>query len=228
VLRDGRNTRPFCGDCCGRCYGEVHTDGEVWMGAAWKVRSRLVASNGAAGRLAADTIFLGWMEAYNQGQIKSVIETQWLTLDDVDGNIDNGTPHFNDIDQGFRAQSFPGYVPKPMSYGAVTDIADTDVQAHAEVVNATVHANVAPLATILLRYRVNGGAFQDLPMQSLGADQFSATIPGQLAPAHVEYYVTASDTRDAHPDVPGQRAAGPPRLRRRSDSRPALRRLRAR
>jgi hypothetical protein len=45
VQRSGENTSTFCpeGDCPGGddCYGEAHADGEVLMGAAWRVRSRL-------------------------------------------------------------------------------------------------------------------------------------------------------------------------------------------
>jgi hypothetical protein len=109
-VRNGNNGRLFCGDCCGGCYGEVHNDGEVWMGAAWKIRTRLKTTNGAAaGSLIANTLFMGWLNAYNQTQIKSIIETQWLTLDDTNGNIDDGTPHHADIDGGFRQQGFPGH-----------------------------------------------------------------------------------------------------------------------
>jgi hypothetical protein len=103
------NLRMFCGDANPGCYGEVHNDGEVWMGAAWKVRTKLKNTNGAAaGMLIDNTIFLGWMNAYNQTQIKSIIETQWVTLDDTNGNPNDGSPHFNDIDAGFRQQGFPG------------------------------------------------------------------------------------------------------------------------
>jgi hypothetical protein len=108
-VRTGNNNRQFCGDCCDGCYGEVHNDGEVWMGAHWKVRSRLENTNGGAqGALIDSTLFMGWMNAYNQTQIKSIIETQWVTLDDNNGNINDGSPHFTDIDGGFRQQGFPG------------------------------------------------------------------------------------------------------------------------
>ncbi|MBI5362346.1 MAG: hypothetical protein HZA53_04145 [Planctomycetes bacterium] len=111
-IRTGTNTRLFCGDASPGCYGEVHMDGEVWMGAAWKVRANLNTSLGnAQGDLAANTLFLAWMNAYNQSTIRSIIETQWLTLDDDDGILDNGTPHFADVDNGFRAQGFPGVTP---------------------------------------------------------------------------------------------------------------------
>ena len=108
-IRSGMNLRQFCGDANPGCYGEVHNDGEVWMGAAWKVRNNLNTSLGnAAGDLAANNLFLGWMNAYNQTQIRSIIETQWVTLDDNDGNITNGSPHFSEIDTAFRTQGFPG------------------------------------------------------------------------------------------------------------------------
>ena len=108
-IRTGNNTRQFCGDNNPGCYGEVHNDGEVWMGAAWKVRNNLNVSLGNAnGDIAANGLFIGWMNGYNQTQIRSIIETQWMTLDDNDGNITNGTPHFTEIDNGFRAQGFPG------------------------------------------------------------------------------------------------------------------------
>ena len=110
-LRTGNNLRQFCGDLNGGCYGEVHDDGEVWMGAAWKVRNNLNTTLGnAAGDLAANNLFLGWMNSYNQTQIKSVIETQWVTLDDDDGNIVNGSPHFDEINDAFVVQGFPGLI----------------------------------------------------------------------------------------------------------------------
>jgi len=119
-IRSGNNNRMFCGDANPNCHGGVHNSGEVWMGAAWKVRTRLKNTHGtAAGGLIADTLFLGWMNAYNQTQIRSIIETQWVTLDDTNGNINDGTPHFGDIDGGFRQQGFPGLVvdcPDPTNY----------------------------------------------------------------------------------------------------------------
>jgi hypothetical protein len=108
-VRTGNNLRQFCGDANPGCYGEVHNDGEVWMGAAWKVRANLQNAFGQVpGSMIADHLFLGWMNGYNQTQIKSIIETQWLTLDDDDANISNGTPHYTQIDAAFRTQGFPG------------------------------------------------------------------------------------------------------------------------
>jgi hypothetical protein len=199
IIRTGLNGRTFCGDQNGGCYGEVHADGEVLMGALWKVRARLKNSLGAsAGSFTSDLLFNSWMNAYNDSQIKTVVRTHWLVLDDDDGDIDNGTPHYTDIDQGFVDQGFPAYVRKPVSLSGVTQLANTTDEVGPYVVSVHATANLAPpLSTPQLFWRVDGGAFNPITMTALGGDQYSAAIPGQVSPAKIEYYLRASDSAAA-------------------------------
>ncbi len=195
-IRTGLNNQQFCGDASPGCHGGAHANGEPWMGAAWKIRDRLNQTHGnAAGDLIADTIFLSWMNGYDQTQLRSIIETQWLTLDDNDANLDNGTPHFADIDNGFRDQGFPGVTLVPLVVTGVTALGDTENTAGPYTVDATVLANFNPpvVATTLV-WRVSGGALQFTPMASIGSDAYRATIPGQVFPALVQYYVQAVDS----------------------------------
>jgi len=112
LIRDGNNNRQFCGDSNPGCYGEVHNDGEVLMGAMWKVRTALKNSHGVSmGGAIADALHSGWMNAYDQGQIKSIIVMQWLVLDDDNGNLADGTPNIADINSGFVQQGFPPFLP---------------------------------------------------------------------------------------------------------------------
>jgi hypothetical protein len=115
-VRTGENTRQFCGDDNGGCYGQVHADGQVLMGAFWKMRARLKSTYGAsAGSDIANRLWIAWNRQYNQTKIKNVIVTQLLTLDDDDGNLRNGTPHYYEINRAFRDQGFPGYgIPLPV------------------------------------------------------------------------------------------------------------------
>ncbi|MCH2106031.1 MAG: hypothetical protein MK291_05265, partial [Planctomycetes bacterium] len=176
-VRNGNNTRQFCGDSSPGCYGGVHADGEPWMGAAWKVRRNLKNTNGAsAGSLIADTLFLGWMNSYNQTQIRSIIETQWLTLDDTDGNIDNGTPHYQDIDSAFREQGFPGYDLDLIGITEVTDLPNTDNEVLPYVVDATIQSYVgSTIQTASIRYRVNSGAWITTDMTPAGGDSYTGS-----------------------------------------------------
>ena len=196
VIRSGLNTRQFCGDCCGGCYGAVHSDGEPLMGAAWKVRRNLKNSNGvAAGGAIANAIFLGYMNSYNQTTIRSVIETQWLTLDDDDGNIQNGTPHFSDIDSGFREQGFPGITLIPIGITNVTQLPNTTNQYGPYVVNATMVSNFgSTISGAQLFYKVGSAAtYTAVAMAPVGGNVYSGAIPGQIAPKVVSYYVLGTD-----------------------------------
>lgn len=196
VVRTGNNTRQFCGDLNGACYGEVHDDGEVWMGAAWKIRNRLnVAYGNTIGDQIANSIFLGWMNGYNQTQIKSIIETQWLTLDDDDGNINTGTPHYSQIDLGFKDQGFPGVVLFQVTVDTLSVLTDTTNQTVNYGVSARIIANQNPPITVAqLKYRLNNGVYQTVNMTPGLNDMYSATIPAQLATAKIDYYVTATNS----------------------------------
>jgi len=130
--RSASNTRCFCGDCppcgvdqscsngCQGCHGGAgggagHKDGTVLMGAMWKVRQNLKTTHGIdLGGAIADSLFLGWMNAFSIGEIKSVIMFQWLILDDDDGIIGNGTPNQADIEAGFVTHGFPGLTMPPI------------------------------------------------------------------------------------------------------------------
>jgi hypothetical protein len=55
-------------------------------------------------------------------------------------------------------------------------------------------AGALQASSLALNYRVDGGAFHQLPLLPTGQpDQFGATIPGQPRGSFVEYYLTASD-----------------------------------
>jgi hypothetical protein len=194
-VRTGLNTRQFCGDANPGCYGEVHADGEVWMGAAWKVRAHLQTTNGtAAGSLIANNIFLGWMNAYNQTGIRSIIETQWLTLDDNDANLGNGTPHLTDIVQGFVDQGFPAFTPPYITFTAVTNVPDQTCESASYPISATITPNAAPpITSATLYWRANSGAFNAVAMTNTSGNNWTGSIPYQVSPTHVQYYLSSTD-----------------------------------
>jgi hypothetical protein len=196
MIRTGLNTRQFCGDSNPGCYGEVHNDGEVLLGALWKVRMRLKAALGnGPGIVTANTLFNAWMNAYNDTQIKSIIETHWLTLDDNDANIGNGTPHHANIDGGFRDQGFPGHTLTFVTISNVTQLTDTQNEIGPYVINADINATLyPPLTAATLEYRLDNGAFTSLPMTFVSGTTYTASIPGQSCTTDIAYYVSATDS----------------------------------
>jgi hypothetical protein len=126
-----------------------------------------------------------------------VIEAQWLTLDDNDGNIGNGTPHYFDIDGGFVAQGFPGIPFDPISISNVTQLPDTTNQTGPYNVQGTAVSNLSggSITSGTLFYRVGStGGFTNLAMTPIGGNAWSASIPGQTAPSKVFYYLQFVDS----------------------------------
>lgn len=194
-IRTGTNTRQFCGDSNPGCYGAVHTDGEVLGGALWKVRENLNATLGnAAGDLTADTLLVAWMNAYNDGTIRTFIEEHWLALDDNDGNIFNGTPNFGDIDGGFRQQGFPGIDLQLMQI-LHTPLGNTLNEAGPYTVDADITSLVGNVITNAdVVYSVDGSAPQTVSMSNTSGSTWSADIPGQISPASVSYHIESTDS----------------------------------
>lgn len=194
-IRTGTNLKQFCGDANPGCYGEVHSDGEVIMGALWKVRVNLNTSLGnTIGDATANLLFNEWMNVYNDSQIKTIIEEHWLALDDNDGNIDNGTPHYNEINSGFVVQGFPGYTLALIQLTNLTSLPDTKDQAGPYGVRVDASSLIGgSISSVQLKYSVNNGAFQTLAMANSGGGVYLASLAGIASPAKVRYYAQATD-----------------------------------
>ncbi|MEM6568263.1 MAG: hypothetical protein AAF957_07620 [Planctomycetota bacterium] len=194
-LRTGENTAQFCGDSNPGCHGGVHANGRVWMGAAWKVRVELGLSLGdALGDMTADQLFLGWMNGFDQTQIRSIIEVQWLMLDDDDGNITNGTPNFVAIDSGFRQQGFPGYDLAGVDFANVVELGDVDDSDGPYSLSATITPAINTMvASAEIVYRVDDGPWVQTPLANTIGDSWSGGIPGQPNFSTVDYYLVGRD-----------------------------------
>ncbi len=195
TIRTGLNNNQFCGDASPGCFGAVHTDGEVLMGAMWKMRANLQATHGdALGGQIADGLFLGWMNAYDQGEIKSVIVTQMLTLDDNDGDIGNGTPNYEDINSAFQAQGFPGVDLQFIELQTVATAGDTFDQVGPYGVAVTANPlEASGIASVDLFVEGLIG-FLPTPMTNVSGNTWTGFIAGKNAPNEVRYFVRAEDT----------------------------------
>ena len=191
-IRTGNNTRQWCGS---GCYGQVHADGEVLMGALWKVRRNFNTTYGnTPGDDLANGYFLAWMQTWNDG-ISPIVEEHWLTLDDDDGNIFNGTPNFDDIDGAFREQGFPGV---DIVYIDIvhTPLPDTQNENGPYTVDAVMTPQFGGVVTNAdVVYSVDGGPELTVPMSNTGGNNWTGDIPGQTSVARVSYRIEAFDNQ---------------------------------
>jgi hypothetical protein len=100
-IRDGNNTTQYPSG------GGVHTQGQSWMGFAWKLRERLATTLGtrAAAIALTEDIVVGSIAADATDQPAAVREV--FIADDDDGNLTNGTPHSVDLIWACNQHSIP-------------------------------------------------------------------------------------------------------------------------
>ncbi len=92
---------------------EGHTGGMIISGAAWDFRQRLINNHGALGARIADQLILEAHQIlsafprdyYFSDPHESNLLTALYKAADIDNNLLNGFPYFNDIQQAFHAHS---------------------------------------------------------------------------------------------------------------------------
>lgn len=173
--------------------GEVHADGEIIMGAWWDTHL-LMGSDWAVTM----PIFLGAYAGLqaeaadgNEGEAYTDVLLDALLADDNDGDITNGTPHGNEIVQGFYLHGITLISPAVLSH--------TPANFAAPIVPITLTADLELffpytqyLADVNCHYQVNNGLWETMAMTDASGSyeaNFSGFEPGTI----LKYYFTAND-----------------------------------
>lgn len=85
--------------------GQVHQQGQTWMGFAWDLRENLRNRKGSAGVTIAEKIVLSTLAANARNQPAAVREV--FIADDDDNNLDNGTPNYIDLEAAAKKRALP-------------------------------------------------------------------------------------------------------------------------
>ena len=92
------------------CFGGVHDCGQVLAGVWWDIKLEMQGSLGqSTGLQTAQQLLTDWSQittggsGRNSASPRTAVEV--LTVDDDDGDLENGTPHFDEICAGFAAHN---------------------------------------------------------------------------------------------------------------------------
>jgi hypothetical protein len=183
------------------CSGEIHYCGQLISGCVWHTLDALKAKYPEQQALDyIRTWAVRSVRLHRGGSIDPSITIDYLTLDDNDGNIYNGTPNYNEIESGFGRHNM--HAP-PIDWVLITpvrlpqdfvpiDPLSTSVFFSVKVNNG---AGTVDPNSVKLYYSVDGGAYQTKQMVRLGSpDVYSCFIPRPACGSSVKYYVEAKDT----------------------------------
>ena len=177
------------------CSGAVHFCGQLLGGVWWHSREEFGDTYGSeAGLTEIQQLFVDWMlittggSGDNSAHPGTAIEV--LTVDDNDGNLDNGTPNYNDLRAAFTLHqipfpdiqpilfSYPGGLPEVLTPNATTDVA----------VEITANGVDPVPATAEVWFQIDGAGLTNASLAYNGGDSYTATLPGADCTSVVEFF----------------------------------------
>jgi len=189
VLRDIKNFNKYPQDNI----GQVHNDGLILAGAFWDLRE--LTSLDVALRLSHFAKY-GLPDDLDNGIAFSEWYLETLIADDDDGNLDNGTPHFDAINQAFNKHGIGSSLFLQISFDHQVT---TDFDAARESYPVTFSLSGVPLTggapdSIRVVYSTDNFATKSaLVATQISENQYQASIPKQPAGTEVRYYIQAFD-----------------------------------
>ena len=188
-IRNGNNNRvwPYSS-------GSPHGAGEVWMGWAWRFREALRSSLGSTAAIQiSEDIVLGSIVADATTRQGAVLEV--FLADDDDGNLLNGTPHYQELESASIQKGIP--YPEVPAFAAFGEGCESSIPAPA-VTCPELNANGGTLSNTLRDndycYRVVNSTTYEVT----GFDIFSGTTGSSITvPAHI--YLESNGAPQANP-----------------------------
>ena len=94
------------------CSGGIHDCGQLISGCVWDAIIQMENAYGSAGRDIVASLAINSMVMHSGDSITPSITYDWLTLDDDDGDLTNGTPHSVELLAGFALHNMDDF-PEP-------------------------------------------------------------------------------------------------------------------
>jgi hypothetical protein len=187
-LRNADNTVQY------PCSGEIHDCGQLMSGCVWSTRNELIITEPDGYLDTLSNLTLNSILLHTGTEITPQITIDFLTLDDDDANLDNGTPHYYEIDAGFGAHNMPAPELNPLSFeypNGVPKMLPPLQPTTFQVIVSGQAGGVPVPGTGKLYYAVDGGSGTEVDMVETEPNHYDATIPGLDCFATVTFYVSA-------------------------------------
>jgi hypothetical protein len=180
---------------CSSCGSEIHACGVLLSSCVWSVRNNLQATNPLTYRSILNRLTVNSIKMHTGTSITPSITTTFLTLDDDDSDINNGTPHYTEINNGFSAHNMPGPTLSLLAInypnGRPTYVSPSG--------GTTMRVTVTPISgqpqpgTARLFVDMGSGFVQNT-MNEVSPNVYDAVFPPSPCGTTVKYYVTAQTT----------------------------------
>ena len=192
-IRDANNSCTYSASGCSSCGSAIHSCGQLLSGMVWDVRENLLNAGDSEDII--NAIVINSILLHNGTSINEQIVIDWLTLDDNDGNINNGTPNYQAINAGCSIHGLSGPELDFISFGFPSGTPDSLDPATGGSFSVNVSGiSATPIAgSGTLSYRFDGAAWNQIDMNGSG-NSYTANIPASECGTVVDFYVSAQAT----------------------------------
>ncbi|MBL1218062.1 MAG: hypothetical protein D8M59_11270 [Planctomycetes bacterium] len=190
-LRDADNNLQY------PCSGEVHYCGQVVSGCVWHTRDALTVTEPNDYLSIIQALTINSIPIHSGG-VGPAMTVEFLTLDDDDGDIGNGTPHYFEIDEGFGRHNLPAPPLELLSFSYPNGLPDLLEPDGGTTVRVEVSANASnPEPGTGLLYYDDGSGWTSLAMDIVSDNVYDAVFPAFDCESLVNYYFAAQTTGGA-------------------------------
>ncbi|KYK34837.1 MAG: hypothetical protein AYK22_04590 [Thermoplasmatales archaeon SG8-52-3] len=174
------------------CAGEIHYCGQLLSGCVWDTRNELNITNPENYTDIISNLAINAMLLHSGTMIDPSITIDYLVLDDDNGNIYDGTPHYQEIAAGFGAHNmdapplaylgfeFPDGLPEIIRPCGGTSL-------RVVVYNITEH----PEPDTGMLYFNDGSGWDEIPMIEVDPNIYDAVFPAGECETQALYYFSA-------------------------------------
>ena len=197
-IRSANNSCQYSATGCSSCGSAIHSCGQLLSGCFWSLRNSFISTypSDYRTRLAKLAVNSTPLHA-GSSTIQNDITLDYLTLDDDNGNLGDGSPNYTAISNAF---SVHGLLPPALALftmslpnGGPTTIDPSG--------GTTMSVSIVPVSSQVLAgseklYCREGtsGAFTPYVMTSNGGTSYTATFPAAGCNTTVQYYIEAQST----------------------------------
>jgi hypothetical protein len=177
------------------CSGEIHYCGQLLSGCVWSTRNQLLLTNPTTYRDIISNLAVNAILLHTGGGIDPSITIDYLTLDDDNGNISDGTPHYNEINTGFGAHNMPGPELVLLSYSFPNGLPDLISPSGGTTVRVVVNGVIAqPMPNTGVMFFNDGSGWSQISMTAIDSNTYDAVFPQVECPTQVSYYFRTQTT----------------------------------
>lgn len=174
------------------CNGEIHACGQLISGCIWDTRNELMANYPDEYLDIIGTLLTNSIPMHRGDLITPSITIDFLVIDDDNGDIDDGTPHYDEICAGFGAHNmdcplivlidfeYPDGLPELVDPAGETVVA-------VEVVGVTEN----PQPGTGMFYYNDGSGWESTAMNEISENSYEGTFPEFDCGSPVTYYFSA-------------------------------------